>query len=215
MRKTVLRHIDGDIIAVNETHLKGTKCVEMPGYMWYGYNRQQQHVRVNKGSGGVGILVKRRIAEEYDIKIVDREIDGLLMLKFTHKVTLYSLLMVCAYLPPENSPWGRDATGFYSHVLSRIYDNIDCDAVCIMGDLNARVGDKADFIEGIDDITPRRVLDNVSNKHGDALLEFLLSSKMCLLNGRVTPEYDNYTSISTKGSAVVDYCAVPRFLPSV
>merc|ERR1712208_172296 len=28
---------------------------------------------------------------------------------------------------------------------------------------------------------------------------------MALLNGRITPEYDNYTSTSTRGRAVVDY----------
>ena len=33
---------------------------------------------------------------------------------------------------------------------------------------------------------------------------------MCVLNGRITPEFDNFTSISTKGNAVVDYMWVPH-----
>ncbi len=31
---------------------------------------------------------------------------------------------------------------------------------------------------------------------------------MCILNGRITPQFDNYTSVSVKGKSVVDYFAV-------
>ncbi len=33
---------------------------------------------------------------------------------------------------------------------------------------------------------------------------------MCVLNGRVTPQFDNFTSVSVKGSAIVDYIAAPH-----
>jgi len=42
-----------------------------------------------------------------------------------------------------------------------------------MGDLNARIGKGKDFIEDIDELTERQVIDENVNKHGTALLEFL------------------------------------------
>ena len=39
---------------------------------------------------------------------------------------------------------------------------------------------------------------------------FLLVSRMCISNGRATAEFDDFTSVSTKGRAVVDYIAVSQ-----
>ncbi len=40
--------------------------------------------------------------------------------------------------------------------------------------------------------------------------EFLLDSKCCIINGRITPEYDNPTFVSTRGTSVVDYIVTPH-----
>ena len=50
----------------------------------------------------------------------------------------------------------------------------------------------------------------MSNQHGVALVEFLLESKMCILNGRINPQNDDFTCVSTKGRSVVDYVIVPQ-----
>lgn len=42
------------------------------------------------------------------------------------------------------------------------------------------------------------------------LIEFLKDSKCCILNGRLSPQNDHFTSVSTKGKAVVDYIVTPR-----
>ncbi len=55
---------------------------------------------------------------------------------------------------------------------------------------------------------PRKCLDEHTNKHGDALIDFCRDSKCVVVN--VTPQYDNYTLISTKGQSVVDYILVPQ-----
>ena len=48
------------------------------------------------------------------------------------------------------------------------------------------------------------------NSHGVKLMEFLNSCDMCLLNGRThSNNHNHFTSISPKGSAVVDYCLLP------
>jgi len=51
------------------------------------------------------------------------------------------------------------------------------------------------------------ILDTASpNSHGKALIDFLKCTNMCILNGRF--EGDAFTSVSTKGLSVVDYCLV-------
>ena len=42
------------------------------------------------------------------------------------------------------------------------------------------------------------------NQHGKHLLKFLNDSNCCVLNGRDSPELDNYTSVQM-GKSVVDY----------
>lgn len=56
----------------------------------------------------------------------------------------------------------------------------------------------------------RDPLDVGINKHGESLIEFPIDSKFCIVNGRICPLKDNYTSVSTKGNAVVDYILVPH-----
>ena len=53
------------------------------------------------------------------------------------------------------------------------------------------------------------MLDTASpNSHGKALTGFLKCTNMCMLNGRFQKS-NAYTSVSTRGLAVVDYCLVP------
>ena len=46
------------------------------------------------------------------------------------------------------------------------------------------------------DIIPRKVIDEVKTEQGEALVSFLRSSGLCLVNGRVGQ--DNFTCISSK-----------------
>ena len=75
----------------------------------------------------------------------------------------------------------------------------------ITGDFNARMGNMKDYVEDLDEIPPRTVLDENQNEHGKLFNDFLLQSKMCVLDGRIDPLKDSYTSISHKGRSVVDY----------
>ena len=99
---------------------------------------------------------------------------------------------------------------FYDELLSQVYTYQSDAPFFICGDFNGRVGHNTDFVEGIDKIPERNVVDHVSNNQGDSLLEFLLSSNCCLLNGRNWNTND-YTCIKPGiGMSVVDYCIVPH-----
>lgn len=202
-----------DVICLNETHLVNEKCISVSGYRWYGYNRQGIHCKAPKGSGGVGILLKEALLEDYQVKIVDKSIDGILGISLEHKVSEYKCYVYCCYLSPDNSHWGRDSVQFFAHLLSQVYMySTQADAFVICGDFNARCGELSDCIDGIDDVRKRTVIDNVINAHGHALIEFLQEAKFCILNGRVCPENDNYTCITPRGRSVVDYLLVPHDL---
>ena len=80
----------------------------------------------------------------------------------------------------------------------------------LCGDYNARVGRGSDIINDVDDLLDRNIIDNVKNSHGDVLLEFLRDTQTCILNGRLTADFDKYTSLSTRGKSVVYYIITPQ-----
>ncbi|CAC5387295.1 unnamed protein product [Mytilus coruscus] len=75
-------------------------------------------------------------------------------------------------------------------------------------DWNSRVSDMPDFIEGIDILPERNVVDFTNNSYGDIFCEFLSNVNCCILNGKNFLSND-FTFISTRGTSVVDYCIVP------
>ena len=84
----------------------------------------------------------------------------------------------------------------------------------IARDMNARIGAKLDSIIDIDDTKPRdkidnNVIDKSINKHGKKIINFLLETRFEIINGRTTPSNNNFTSVSVKGKAAVDYIVIP------
>ncbi len=71
--------------------------------------------------------------------------------------------------------------------------------------IHSRIGSKKDYVQNIDNIPLRKLIDHTSNKHGEEFIDLLLESKMCILNGRICPENDNFTCVRTNGPSVVDY----------
>ena len=65
---------------------------------------------------------------------------------FFHRETEYKFILVTVYLPPDNSLYGRDSTGFFSHLTNLIYMHTDYDAIYIAGDSSGRIGNKPYFI---------------------------------------------------------------------
>ena len=156
--------------------------------------------------------MKNTILEEYKVSEIDKSFTDIIALKFTHNVTDFDFVIISAYLPPETSPWGRDASSFFSHLLQILYSNNDVDAIYILGDLNARIANLNDCDELVDDI-PNRCpnIDEKVNGHGKAFTEFLIDSRCCILNGRVTPSKSNcFMYHSTRGLSVVDFIITPH-----
>ena len=161
-----------------------------------------------RGSGGVGIFVKKNLYRDFDIRNLNDDTEGILWLELLHKTTKECLRFCVCYLPPKNSPRAVNAEDFFQTLMYNIYEFQNNSLITVFGDFNARVGNAEDFIAGVDDIPERDVIDFNKNQYCDVFIDFLISTNMCILNGR-NYKTNNFTSVSCKGSAVVDFVLVP------
>ena len=74
---------------------------------------------------------------------------------------------------------------YFDSLLTKVYQYQSMGQYYICGDFNSRLGDLVDYIEGVDDVPPRDVLDFSKNAHGQYFCNFLIDSNCCILNGRV------------------------------
>ena len=159
----------------------------------------------NRGSGGVGIMLRDDICTQYETDCCFMDRDNVIGMLLTCRLMRESLMIYCVYLPPESSRFAGENESVFNNILIDVYQRTEVDTVLICGDFNARIGTKNNC-QIFDDIAPRISLDNVSNSQGDKLLSFINDIKGCIINGRVSPELNDFTSVTGyKGKAVVDY----------
>ena len=203
---TTLLYYDCDFVLLCETWLrKQSKVPQVKGYSFFTKHRTEISKKAKVGSGGVAVLVNDKILQQFKvIEIVDTY-ESILAIKLQHKVCETTLAVVCGYLPPEHTRHGSDPESFFEALTQIVYMFEECDRVYVGGDFNSRIGEKQDYIIEIDDVPARIALDKVSNPHGECFLNFLKDTSYAVINSRITPIYDNFTSISAKGTATVDY----------
>ncbi|VDH90239.1 Hypothetical predicted protein [Mytilus galloprovincialis] len=208
-RMACINSLDVDILGIGETHLINSNSINIKGYKWYGHNRKNIHIRAKCGSGGVGFLIRQEIVDVFNIEIVNDVTDGILWVKLQDKLCLSNIFYVCAvYLPPENSTRAVNVHDFMETLMTHIYTIPNGHAFYICGDWNSRCSDFSDFIEGVDQLPERNIVDFQHNSYGSVFCDFLIDVNCCILNGR-NSLHNDYTFISTRGSSVVDYCVLP------
>ena len=180
-REQILLTLDFDLIGIVESKLANNNEISLPGYMWIGHNRSNLRQNDN-GSGGVGLFIKTYLYEIYEISVFDRSFRDVLL-----------------------------SQEFFDYLTNTIFRLNDFDLCLYLGDVNARCGRESDVVAVIDGnrLPDRRIIDETKNTRGPIFMDFLKSVNCCLLNGRVTPDLDNFTCISHKGRSVVDYMFVP------
>ena len=92
--------------------------MSLPAYSWCGQNRIRISQRAIRGSEGVGILVKSNLLQGYDASTLDSQMERILWLKLTNKLTSQNLCIYVSYFPSSTSsreglcrrisrlPWG-------------------------------------------------------------------------------------------------------------
>ena len=96
---------------------------------------------------------------------------------------------------------------FFDNLLTSIYNYQNEGVIFICGDFYCRCGDLDDFIAGVDKVPQRKVIDFKTNSYGEVLVDFLINTNFCILNG-INCLTNDFTSVSGKGLSVVDYCFV-------
>jgi hypothetical protein len=136
--------------------------------------------------------------------------DGILGLKFIEKVSNFAFIVFSCYLPPVNSVYGYASVDFFNHLIQQLYVHNDVVLIALCGDFNGRIGGLSDTIQDVDGMPKRVYIDDCVQGHGEELLNFILDSKLSILNGRFDKDKDNFTYISDNGKSVVDYIFVPH-----
>ena len=104
-----------------ETHLKNDQNIKLDNYIYYGHSRFKTHVKAKRCFGGVGIFISLRLFEYYLVNVIDKSVDGILGIHLENKIFHTCIIIFVCYLPPETSPWGRNAIEFLDHLQSQIY----------------------------------------------------------------------------------------------
>ena len=70
IRAKIINSGQPDIVCLTETWLRGDEDVVFNGYEWFGHNRVSVSRKAVRGSGGVGLLVKRWILQDWSVEVV-------------------------------------------------------------------------------------------------------------------------------------------------
>ena len=198
-----------DFWILPETHCRGNEILQLNSYQVFQVNRQV-NVNNRRGSGGIAIAVNNSLLETHIIEGVYKGIEGQLGLKLKCKLNDFLIGVVGMYLPPDSYVYGQNAEHFFNEASVIWNDLADCDILIGGGDLNARTKDMIDYLPDIDgNLPPRYNPDLIKNAHGNNFITFLKDNRAIILNGRITPEYNNFTFVSTRGSSVPDYMFCP------
>ena len=160
-------------------------------------------------SGGVGLLIINTFASSFNIQVLDKSREGIFWMNFKHILNGICFNLCVCYLPPEGSSGYVNVDECFDNLLTKKYQYQGMGQYYICGDFNSRLGDLVEYIEGVDEVPPKDILDFSKNAHGQYFLKFFIDSNCCVINVRVDPQKNNFTSVSAKGKAIVDYFAVP------
>ena len=162
-RKLVLQNSDCDVFAICETFLRGNEEPKVNGYTWYGNNRTSTHRNAVRGSGGVWVFAKSELLDEYDITPLVKSVEDILWIQLKCKSSNLSMYLAVCYLPLNESSRPIDQEMFFDNLLQQVYCNQNRGYTIILRDFNSRCGPNNDYIEGVDDIVPRSVIDYIEN----------------------------------------------------
>ena len=189
-----------DILGVCETWLgKKHKPIKVPGFNYYPLNRKKE-----KGAtrGGLGVFIKHEIKEHVTVrKDLSSEIVLWCKIKKEYLNTSEDMYVGMTYVPPEYSSREKRLKIEHFENLSERTSALPNDKFILMGDFNARTGDKEDVIEAnkhenietndfFSQIRTKRVnQDRKVNKYGNLLLDFCAATHCYIANGRTLGDF--------------------------
>ena len=209
-----------DIVGLVETKFDDFDSVDIDGYSFFGFHRK----KCKRKSGGVGLLVKNKLAEYIKVLNVDNEN----CLWFTFNGNCWQNTIFCVvYIPPEGSVYSN--IDIYSSIENDILNlNVNDSHICMIGDFNARCGTLSDFIHVDENIAIdnfdfetnfilnkqhlenlgvpiiRSSCDNSCNNYGYKLIDVCKSFDIHIANGRCGND-QHIGDFTTVQNSLVDY----------
>ena len=210
-KKYIVSSMYFDILILPETHCLPDEVIELENFKIFQHNRPLLGGGARRSSGGIAIAIHDSVLNSHDVVSVVKGVDGQISVKLRNNLNDFTIGILALYLPPENYIYGKDPEAFLNQAAALWEDLSDCDLQVGGGDLNARTKNMIDFIPDIDGnlIPSRENPDQVKNKHADSFITFLKDNRAIILNGRVTPQYNNYTFVNPRGCSVPDYLFSP------
>ena len=135
-----------------------------------------------RGSGGVGAFIKNEFLTKYTFD-ANKSLEDTLILKLTHRIDNSVIFLFICYLPPDCSTRAVDADAFLNELMKKVYEYQSEGEIILCGDFNARMGSEPDYIEGVDIVKPREVIDTSTYSYCDILADFLIDCNLCMLKG--------------------------------
>lgn len=200
---------DYEILCLAETWLDPKRKIDIKGYRCF-RKEKLKNKKFGRHPGGLMILVHERFKGKVsEIKSVLEEI---IWLRVEGKKESPELIIGGCYSHPVGSEYYNE--NFWSLLkndVEGLRDDYVCAEIVIMGDLNARIGERK--VVMVDNLfmeeSVRRSKDRILNREGGKLLEFCESLGLEPLNGRsdLDPE-GQFTFINQNGGSVIDYVIV-------
>ena len=158
-----------DVLGVAETWLKKGVEVEIPGYRWIGVAGEN----VSGKGGGVGFLLKDSIWNVVGevIEVSSR------IISMSLKVGGKDCSVIQVYAPTNDAPI-EVKNMFWLQLREAVEKCRRKSSVIVMGDMNGRVGSRAEDVEVVGSYG-----EEVVNENGECLLELCRGSDLVVLNG--------------------------------
>ena len=189
--KEIVEETDPDIIVLNETWYKNNEETKLKAYKLYTSNRE------NKKGGGIEILVRNNV-QNRTVKVSEgkREIEELTVRTETRK---RALNIISLYGKIEGSETREKIKDQFEHI-EELIQNIEQSGedYILIGDLNAKIGNKENGISGNKEET---------NKAGKALLSLERKTNGIIVN-KTEKCKGKWTRVNTKKNeekSILDY----------
>lgn len=218
-----------DLLFFSETWQRNNSKFEINGYNSIFVPRKEslRNNRSKRGHGGVCLFYRDHLHKGIFLEEIDE--NGIIWIKLCkHFFGLEQDIFVCClYIPPSSSVYYTlHDVGFFEILEQKVSKYSELGKVSVIGDLNARCGDKPDILQNssdfdkyIDvinkddnndymfDIPHRFSMDSVVNSSGNKLLDICLSSNLKIINGRIGDDagVGSFTNMSIKGNSLIDY----------
>ena len=206
-----MNSLELDVVLISETFCKKNETFSISGYQVVQFNRQKISSRSIRGSGGCAIALSNKFMSNHAIVATYRgRQDGILAVKLRRTDNDLLIGLLVNYLPPDSFHYGKDPESYFLDNSLVFSDLSDCDLLVAGGDLNSRTKDDLDYIPDVDgDTLPRVNPDSERNNHGKFFVQFLKDNRALICNGRVSPQYNDFTFVSPQGRSVPDYIYCP------